>query len=158
MKCTDCGYNTHNTGSVMCPAKGQSSKACFRLNLFIRVCRSKFKGHVKQIDTEIGSENIVICSINSSHGTSTPFKTCCIRLAQTPVTLVVDIGAKVSVLQEALYKQHFLDYLLETADRKLLTYDNTEISVKGIVRLPVSYESTILNSSHSMSQNANQAS
>ena len=84
----------------------------------------------------------MICSINSSHGTSTPFKTCCLRLAQTPVTLVVDIGAKVSVLQEALYKQHFLDYPLQTADRKLVTYDNTEIPVKGIVRLPVSHEST----------------
>jgi len=66
--------------------------------MFINV--AGLKGSIRQADQSgrAGEHETVIFTVNSVGGGSKPFQTCALLLADSPVTLVVDIGAKVSIL------------------------------------------------------------
>lgn len=77
--------------------------------------------------------------------TTTPFKTCSLQLVSIPLTLVMGTGANVSIQQESLYKKYLYMYHLRNTDKNLLSFDNNEISVQGIVDLSVTHETTHVN-------------
>ena len=53
-----------------------------------------------------GEHETVIFTANSVNGGSKPFQTCGLLLTDTPVTPVMDVRAKVSILSESVYRTH----------------------------------------------------
>ena len=111
------------------------------VNHFAKCCRSSRKGGaVGQIQQPNESAQFVL-SVNSVTSAYKPFKTCSLQLADTIVTLIIAIGAKVSILNDSLYRKHFSAYPLHPPEGILSTYDSSEIPLEGMVHLPVTYQS-----------------
>ncbi len=45
------------------------------------------------------------------------FKTCQVNIESKPVTLLIDLGSKVSILNEALYQSLFRQHMLQPANQ-----------------------------------------
>lgn len=56
------------------------------------------------------------------------------------VPLLIDIGAKVSILSERFYNENLSQYPLLTSDVKLQAYGLSQIKVLGAVTVPVKYK------------------
>ena len=121
--CGNCGYSSHATGSAKCPARANTCRLCSKINYFAKCCRSSRKGNaVGQIQQPNESAPFVL-SMNSATSASKLFKTCSLQLADTMVTLIIDIGAKVSILNDSLYRKYFFAYPLHPPEGTLSTYD-----------------------------------
>ena len=59
---------------------------------------------------------------------------------------MTDLGAKVSIINESLYKKFYLEYPISTPKQTLLSYDNGRINVLGVVYLPVKYQEEAIDS------------
>ena len=135
--CGNCGYSSHATGSAKCPARAKTCRLCSKMNHFAKFCRSSRKGSaVGQIQQPNESAPFVL-SVNSVTSASKPFKTCNLQLADTIVTLIIYIGAKVSILNDSFYWKHFSAYPLHPPEGTLSTYNSSEIPLEGMVHLPV---------------------
>ena len=81
-------------------------------------------------------------SLNTIHDEqSSPF-TLTLNVNDTPVEMVVDTGAAVSIINEATFqkvKQTTPDLLLEPAGSKLKTYTGQDITVLGVAQLTTRY-------------------
>lgn len=79
-----------------------------------------------------------------SSANSGQFKECEVQIAGTNLSLMIDVGAKVSILSD---NQHFSHCSLSTSS-KLIAYGEppTLISVLGTVELPVGYKDVHLDS------------
>ena len=58
-------------------------------------------------------------------------------VVDTPVNLLVDVGAKVSILNEASYHDNISKSPLQPTNEKLQSHDMSIIEVLGIISLPV---------------------
>ncbi len=70
---------------------------------------------------------------------SVTFSTCGVQLKDCCIPLLLDTGAKVSLLNMATYKTFFSDVELQPSPLKLCGYGQASISVTGVVKLPVQY-------------------
>ena len=70
---------------------------------------------------------------------STGFKVCTCVMGGHPLDLIIDLGAKVSIINQAAYRFFFGCCQLETTTR-LSGYGGTQIEVLGKVSLAVQYE------------------
>ena len=59
---------------------------------------------------------------------------------------MIDLGVKVSIINESLYKKFYLEYPIGTPKPTLLSYDNGRINVLGVVYLPVKYQEEAIDS------------
>ena len=111
------------------------------MNHFAKCCRSSRKGSaVGQIQQPNESAPFVL-SVNSVTSASKSFNTCSLQLAYTMVTLIIDIGTKMSILNDSLYRKHFSAYPLHPPEGTLSTYDSSKIPLEGMVHLLVKYQS-----------------
>ena len=111
------------------------------MNHFAKCCRSSRKGSAVGEIQQPNESAPFILSVNSVTNASKPFKICSLQLADTMVTLIIDIGTKVSILNDSLYRKHFSGYHLHPPEGTLSTYDSSEIPLEGMVHLPVTYQS-----------------
>ena len=123
------------------------------MNHFAKYCRSSRKGSVVGQIQQPNESAPFVLSLNLVTSASKPFKTCSLELADTMVTLIIDIGGKVSILNDSFYRKHFSGYPLHPPEGTLSTYDSSEIPLEGIIHLPVTYQSeTIQNFPFSVTQ------
>ena len=140
-KCGICGFATHR-GST-CPASKQTCRKCGKIGHYGRCCRSKGQSQVQEIDCadkqELDLETVRI-NVVVGQSSSAEYRRCICELAGVQLSLVIDLGAKVSVLSKASYDQWFhWCKLQQPADRKLVGYAGSPIEVLGRVQLPVRY-------------------
>ena len=62
------------------------------------------------------------------------------EIAAKLVPLLIDFGAKVSILSERFYKENSLQYPFLTSDVKLQAYGPSQIKVLGTITVPVKYK------------------
>ena len=67
------------------------------------------------------------------------YKRCHCQLGRTTISLVIDLGAKVSVLCTATYFQGLSPFRLQPPDHRLLGYGGSSIPLLGIIFVPVQY-------------------
>ena len=82
-------------------------------------------------------------SVDSSQNAEM-FTECVVDLHTTPVNLLVDVGARVSILNEAPYHDNFSRFLLHPTNEKLQAYDKSTIDVRGIISLTVRLKDTVI--------------
>ena len=72
------------------------------------------------------------------------FKTVCCLLNNVNVNLMIDLGAKVSLINYAIYNKCFSNIKLERSNVRLTSYDGTDIESLGCLYVSVQYESNTL--------------
>ncbi len=148
--CYNCGSPSHLANSDKCKARGKKCDSCGKMNHFAKMCHSKSetekmdKTPVKMVNTD-GEQNseadYQVFSVNSKQR---HFKTCDLFVGGQPIKLLMDIGAKVSILNETVYKSTFPDYKLHAAKQTLLNYDDGTLDILGMVYLNVEYDGQII--------------
>ena len=110
------------------------------MNHFTKWCRSR-PAAVKQItpfqSKEEEQEITTMFTLKSDHFAKEGFKSCTILVGDVDLNLMIDLGAKVSIINESLHKKNFLEYPLSIPKQAFLLYDNGRINVLGVVYLPV---------------------
>ncbi|ROI15715.1 hypothetical protein DPX16_20253 [Anabarilius grahami] len=127
--CSNCGSPKHATRDQSYPAQGKHCRNCNKLNHFARCCRSSPACH----DT-------AAVPINTVQTSQLSFKLCTCRVGTALIPLLVDTGAKVSILNKCTYDRFFSHIPLEAAAKPLLGYGHFPISTLGVARLPVRYD------------------
>ena len=120
--CGNYEFSDHSTGSRTCPAKGKQCQQCGKYNHFARYCLAK-------------QNSEVVNSINSSQG---EFKTCSCHIEGVEIQFIVDLGAKVSVINQQTFQQNFKELSLKPSIT-LSTYEGSIIPVLGQVTLSVGF-------------------
>ncbi len=127
--CSNCGSPKHATRDQSCPAQGKRCRNCNKLNHFARCCRSSPACY----DT-------AAVPINTVQTSQPSFKLCTCHVGTALIPLLVDTGAKVSILNKCTYDRFFSHVPLEAAAKPLLGYGHFPISTLGVARLPVRYD------------------
>ena len=129
--CGNCSMSGHKLGSSSCPAKGKECFRCHKLNHFGRCCRSSknFSGSSK-----------VRSIINIPTCQQTGFKLCSFVVAGHNLSFIVDLGAKVSIINQETWRRLFPNYKLQTTSTQLTGYDGKPIKALGTVSLSVQHE------------------
>ncbi|XP_003731307.2 uncharacterized protein K02A2.6-like [Strongylocentrotus purpuratus] len=148
--CSNCG-RTHPPKA--CPAFGKRCNSCSKMNHFSSVCRAtkKSASSVRHVDEPIEGDiasSVFTLSDRISSANSGQFKECEVQIAGTNLSLMIDVGAKVSILSDKLYHRHFSHCSMSSTSSKLIAYGEppTLISVLGTVELPVGYKDVHLDS------------
>ena len=140
-RCTNCGSGSHNTHDKSCPARGVQCRSCGKANHFAKWCRSK-PAAVKQVAQDPKKdvkESVTVFSLRSETN-ETGYKSCQVNVQDVELDLLIDLGAKVSIINESTFKEHFSSQKLDSPSQRLVCYNNEEIEVLGVVRLSVQYQ------------------
>ena len=84
-------------------------------------------------------------TLKSDHSAKEGFKSCTILIGDVELNLMIDLGAKISIINESLYK-YYLEYPLSTSKQTLLSYNNGLINILGVVYLTVKYQEEAIDS------------
>ena len=82
-------------------------------------------------------ENVYTINNSTKSGN---FKHCNVEVGGNALPLVIDVGAKVSILNAKFYHENLSQYPLKPANVPLQAYDGSGISVLGTVSVPVQYK------------------
>ena len=95
----------HKSESSSCPAKEKECFGCHKLNHFGRCCRS----------SKNFSESSKVRSIINKISTcqQTGFKLCSLVLAGHNLSFIIDLGAKVSIINQETWRRLFHNYTLQ---------------------------------------------
>ena len=102
-----------------------------------RCCRAKGQSQVQEVDwveSGLGLEPMRI-NVIGGQTSAVQYRRCDCELAGVHVSLVIDLGAKVSILSKAPYDQWFRWCKLQQVDRQLVGYVGSPIKVLGRVKL-----------------------
>ena len=127
------GYTPTQKRSA-CPAYGKTCNSCGKPDHFSPVCRSTRRAqnavrHIEETTDNISeheqisqSHSQTVYAVNGQAGGH--FKECIVNLNTTPVNLLVDVEARVSIyiLNEAIYHKHFTTFPLHPTNEKLQSY------------------------------------
>ncbi|XP_070537506.1 uncharacterized protein [Ptychodera flava] len=139
--CGNCGADSHITRHPTCPARGKKCSKCHKVGHFGRVCRSSATRRVRQIDTlDEPTQETYVYTVSGSTPADSKFKSCATTINGVSLSLMIDLGAKVSIMNEKLYQQHFRHVPLTATNQVLTSYTGDTIPVIGIAKLTVQYE------------------
>ena len=133
-----------------CPAKNRNCTYCGKTGHFEAVCYSKHSTRREPSSPQPRfrkssySRIKVISAISKQANGSLKYITC--RIAYKPVNLLVDSGAKVSLLNVSFLNTLRYQPQLYPSTVKLTTYTGSPVQVLGEVRLRVNHNSTELSS------------
>lgn len=128
--CSNCGSPKHAAIDRSCPAQGKHCRNCDKLNHFARYCRSSPACH-----------DAAVVPIKTVQTSQPLFKLCTCRVVTALIPLLMDTGAKVSIMNKCTYDFCFFSHVpLEAAAKPLLGYCHFPISTLGVTCLPVRYD------------------
>ncbi|XP_071116151.1 uncharacterized protein [Haliotis cracherodii] len=102
---------------------------------------TEFEHSYEDCDNSYYEEDTVVFTVNSNQGN---FKKSDLFIANEPVTLLVDVSAKVSILNETVYRHKFAKYQLHAPKQSLLSYNNETLEIVGISYLDVELDGQII--------------
>ena len=139
--CFHCGREVHRPKSSQCPALGKLCQKCNKLNHFAKVCKSRKEyGKDKPADKSRSIDVKTVGMVSASG----ELKTVGCLLNGTRISLVIDLGAKVSLISNTVYNQFFSHIPLRKAQIKLVSYDGSDIEALGCIQCSVQYYSSTL--------------
>ena len=139
--CTNCSSGSHNTHDKSCPARGVQCRSCGKANHFAKWCHSKpaVVKQFAQVPKEDAKESVTVFSLRSETN-KMGYKSCQLNVQDVELDLLIDLGTKVSIINESTFKEQFSSQKLDSPCQRLVCYNNKEIKVLGVVRLPVQYQ------------------
>lgn len=141
-RCGNCGSTRHSSHAPDCPARGQTCRRCQKLNHFAKCCRSAPVQAPTQRNPRVNNTTpAIIHSINTN---SAGFSTCAVTIADSCISLLLDTGAKVSLLSMATYERFLTHLPLQPPSLNLFGYGSSAIDVIGLVHAPVQYGNKVL--------------
>ncbi len=142
LRCGNCGSTRHSSRAPDFPARGQTCRRCQKLNHFAKWCRSApVQAHAQRNPRSNTTTPAIIHSINTN---SAGFSTCAVNIAESCIPLILDTGAKVSLLNMSTYDR-FLPHLpLQPPSLNLFGYGSSAIDVIGLIHAPVQYDNKAL--------------
>lgn len=139
--CANCGLSGHKASSQSCPAKGKECFRCHKKNHYGRCCRSTPKpssqGGPKGAAVRSVVNTISVCA-------RTGFKLCTLVVAHHSLDFIIDLGANVSIMNEATWRRLFSSFALQPTSTQLTGYDSKRIEALGTVSLPVRYDDQVV--------------
>ncbi|KAJ8015112.1 hypothetical protein DPEC_G00022770 [Dallia pectoralis] len=134
-RCGNCGSTRHATRAQDCPARGQTCRRCQKPNHFARWCRSAPADYSEQSHDPV----VPVRTIDPHPGT---FSRCPVYLDGRCVPLLLDTGAKVSLLNVDTCNLLFPNRQMQPPSTALCGYGRSKIDVVGLLNLPVRHTST----------------
>ena len=128
-QCSNCGSSRHVTRDQSCPALGKRCRNCNKLNHFARWCRSP-----------LDDSQTTAVPINTIQSKQESFSHCTCLVGGASVPLLIDTGAKVSLLNRRTYDSLFSHIPLTAPTTSLAGYGHAPIATLGVVCLPVKYK------------------
>ncbi|ROL51121.1 Retrovirus-related Pol polyprotein from transposon 17.6 [Anabarilius grahami] len=132
-QCFRCGSEKHLANDKNCPAVKVACRLCGKKGHFAKVC----KAAVSEVREVVVPDVTVLCVDNIKQSTLANDKITCEVNIEAPggnkhmLQLVVDTGASVSILPEAVYKKHFSQCTSTKPNIKLVTYAKENLPVVG---------------------------
>jgi hypothetical protein len=128
-----------------CPAYGKQCHNCKTYGHFAKQCRSSRRRTVREIDNANECEESVSwLSVNmvAKSDIYCDKWTCGVKVGREPIQFKIDSGADVNVIPFLLFKKlnKQSKIFLETTAKKLKTYTNDTIPVKGEIRIALKYK------------------
>ena len=105
------------------------------------MCRSE-PAAVKQVAQDPKKdvkESVTVFSLRSETN-ETGYNSSQVNVQDVELDLLIDLGAKVSIINESTFKEHLSSQKLDSPSQRLVCYNNEEIEVLGVVRLSVQYQ------------------
>lgn len=146
-QCYRCGASSHLANA--CKFKDVSCRYCKILGHLEKMCLKKKNENVsKKSDSNNGKSSHTTNYIEKLdveeifHVRTQDFKskfTIELRVEDCKVKFEVDTGSAVSILNDEDRKKFFNNFTLQATDTKLISYCNTEISVRGFITIKVFY-------------------
>lgn len=163
--CYNCGQPGHRPRTDKCPANGKKCSSCGKLHHFAKCCRSSASSKTTQpklktthttnanqvgyaSSCEDADEQVDVTSVHVSSVLGQAlvgeykFVTC--QLNGISTELILDLGAKVSLLNSEQYARNFQEFRLYPADLTLRSYTGACIPCTGYVKLDVSIQGKTL--------------
>ncbi|KAJ7991418.1 hypothetical protein DPEC_G00283640 [Dallia pectoralis] len=134
-RCGNCGSTRHATRAQDSPARGQTCRRCQKFNHFARWCRSAPADYSEQSHDPV----VPVGTIGPHPGT---FSRCPVYLDGRCVPLLLDTGAKVSLLNVDTCNLLFPNRQMQPPSTALCGYGRSKIDIVGLLYLPVRYTST----------------
>jgi hypothetical protein len=143
--CYNCGGAGHLSSDKNCPARGRKCKGCGKVGHFVAYCK---KSKAQQTDEDRSASrarahmngptpvDYVDMSVEAVTGRLTGEATyvqC--RVAGKPITLLLDTGARASILNKATVNK--LQLVVHEQDIRLKAYGGSAIATLGAVEVPV---------------------
>jgi transposase InsO family protein len=164
--CWNCGQEGHTARSDTCPARGKTCRHCGKTGHYLQCCRQRKKSTAATSDASRHHRSwsrgrrrpaSTNCINGKSHEddpsdvsemgtvyvgsveTSEPgeFRRAHIHVNSVPITLMIDLGAKVSIISKSFYDRHLTHVKLRPAIVKLRAYQGQRIDCLGCVILTV---------------------
>ena len=157
--CFNCGQGGHFAKSDTCPARNKKCGNCGKTGHFARACRqgsrhrsksrsrhqrrSASTNKVSESDDQFDdtdSELTEVCSICIHSVTSSQvgtFKQVTCFVDNVPLKLIVDTGAKLSIISKAHYSTYLSQHKLSKPGLSLKNFDGKPISCIGCITVPV---------------------
>ena len=131
--CGSCGLRGHRGGESDCPAWGKECLKCRKKNHYARCCRSKSDIPPRQKQV-IAIEDISVLQVIGTTS-NMDYKTCECEIVKAKINLVIDLGAKVSVLNNKT---------LAKAEIRLVSFDGSGIELLEKLLVPVKFRNGCL--------------
>ena len=157
--CYNCGLEGHTPRSDQCAARGKDCLHCGKVGHFAKCCRQRIKSHrgqgrgkssrpksglsantnhIADYTDEETNNDVGSIYINSVEAvTPGEFRRVDALVNSVPISLVIDLGAKVSIISKAFYDQHLTHVKVRPAIVKLRAYQGQNIECIGCVILNV---------------------
>ena len=137
--CYRCGSQYHVANDPKCPAKNTECRNCKKIGHFDKVCKGgNFNQSVKTIgiadtavDTEGSEPDYVVLKINHELSQCGTYKYANVYINGVQLSMVIDTGATVSLIDYTTFKEHFTSTQLEPSTIRLTNFDNRPIETKG---------------------------
>lgn len=169
--CWNCGTAGHTSKSTACPARGKECRNCAGIGHFASACRkksasgsgqpsrtrssSRYRGRRGRGANQIGvvlddtddqptvpddtQAGMVICSVKTSPAGI--FKQVSCKVGGEQINLILDLGAKVSIIEQMFYDRFLrTKFPLRSTVITLHTYNGEPIPCRGCFTAPVQVE------------------
>ena len=123
--CFNCSREGHCPKSPQCPVLRKPCKKCNKRNHFAKVCKSHKEYGKDEPADKSRNTNVKTVGMVSASG---ELQTVGCLLNGTRISLVIDLGAKVSLISNTVYNQFFSHLPLRKAQIKIVSYDGSDIA------------------------------
>ena len=138
----ECANNNDHSSSLgnksQTPRMWKEVFFVWQMNCFAKLWRSS--QNIQCVDDPYSDQNIVFTVKDIMHIGLGKFKDCVITIDGKPMRLLIDLGGKVSILDEAVYRQHFTHHRLQPPTSTLHGYFDSKFEVHRVLAVPVDYK------------------